>query len=122
MNRRRFIVTGLSAGAVGGMLVTDSCSTSTSQNGPIPQPPSSHVYELTTQYATTNFKGYKLRTRTYNGRAVGPILETRPGETLSIRVVNKLPPNPHAKPPDGAVRIPAPKDSMEAMDATFRGG
>ncbi len=122
MNRRRFIVTGLSAGAVGGMLVTDSCSTSTSQNGPIPQPPSSRVYELTTQYATTNFKGYKLRTRTYNGRAIGPIFETRPGETLSIRVVNKLPPNPHAKPPDGAVRIPAPKDSMEAMDATFRGG
>jgi suppressor of ftsI len=122
MNRRRFIVTGLSAGAVGGMLVTDSCSTSTNQNGPIPQPPSSHVYELTTRYATTNIKGYKLRTRTYNGRTIGPILETRPGVTLSIRVVNQLPPNPHAKPPDGAVRIPAPKDSMEAMDATFRGG
>lgn len=121
MNRRRFIVTGISAGAVGGMLVTDSCSVG-NRNGSIPQPPSSRVYELTARYATTNIKGYRLRTRTYNGRTIGPTLETRPGQTLWIRVSNQLPPNPHAHPPDGNVPIPNIKNSMEAMDATFRTG
>jgi len=121
MNRRQFIVTGVSAGVVGGALVTDSCSsTSTVGPGPIPVPPAGRVYQLTTQYATTNMKGYRLRTRTYNGRPVGPILQTRPGETLSIRVINRFPPNGPERPPEGVVRLPDVRDSMEAMDATIR--
>jgi suppressor of ftsI len=125
MNRRRFIVVaGISAGAVGGLLTTDSCSNAIT-GVPIaqpPVPPAPLVHELTCRYATTNIKGYTLRTRTYNGRTIGPVFETRPGQTLSIRVINRLPPNPPAKPPDGLVRIPAPTDSMEAMEAVFRGG
>ncbi|MBV8117909.1 MAG: multicopper oxidase domain-containing protein [Candidatus Eremiobacteraeota bacterium] len=125
MNRRRFIViAGISAGAVGGLLAVDSCSNTInsvpSNQGPVP--PGPLVHELTCQYATTNIKGYKLRTRTYNGRTIGPVFQTRPGQTLSVRVINRLPPNPPAKPPDGVVRIPAPTDSMEAMEANFRGG
>ncbi len=120
MNRRQFIVTGVSAGVVGGALVTDSCSSTSSGPAPIPVPPAGRVYQLTTQYATTNMKGYRLRTRTYNGGPVGPILETRPGETLSIRIINRFPPNGPEKPPAGSVLLPHVRDSMEAMDATIR--
>src|SRR5579863_6674637 len=120
MNRRQFIVTAVSTGMVGGALVTDSCSSNSSGTRPIPAPPSGRVYQLTTQYATTDMKGYRLRTRTYDGRSIGPILETRPGQTLSIRVINRLPPNPPAHPPEGAVLLPVVRDSMEAMDATIR--
>jgi len=119
MDRRRFIVTGVSAAAVGAAFATDACSSSGvgGINGPIPQPPFAPVYELSAQYAIANIKGYRLRTRTYNGRTVGPIIETRPGQMLSMRIVNRLPPNPPAKPPAGRVPIPDVRDSMEAMDA-----
>ena len=127
MNRRHFIVTGISAGVVGGVLVTNSCSSSSSGGGtvpvsapPPPPPPGGRVYRLITQYATTNIKGYRLRTRTYNGRTIGPILQTRPGQTLSVRVVNRFPPETPERPPAGEVSLPNPRDSMEAMDATIR--
>lgn len=113
-------MTGVSAGVIGGALVTDSCSSNSSGTGPIPVPPSGRVYQLTTQYATTNLKGYRLRTRTYDGRTIGPILETRPGEVLSVRIINRFPPNPPAHPPEHSVLLPNPRDSMEAMDATIR--
>ncbi|MBV8198213.1 MAG: multicopper oxidase domain-containing protein [Candidatus Eremiobacteraeota bacterium] len=116
MDRRRFIVTGISTAAVGAALASDACSTSNVvQNGPVPPPP----IEITAQYALTNIKGYKLRTRTYNGRTIGPTLTIRPGDTLSIRIVNRFPPNPPALAPKGRVRIPRVEDSMEAMDALF---
>jgi suppressor of ftsI len=124
MNRREFIVAGVSASVVGGALVIDSCSSTSSGPvpGPIPVPPPApgRVYQLTTQYATTNMKGYRLRTRTFNGRTVGPMLHTRPGETLSVHVVNRFPPNGPERLPKGAVLLPNPRDSMEAMDATIR--
>ena len=86
-----------------------------------PGPPGpGRVYELSAQYATTNMKGYRLRTRTYNGRPAGPMLHTRPGETLSIRVLNRFPRNGSARPPRGEVLLPNVRDSMEAMDATIR--
>jgi suppressor of ftsI len=122
MNRRHFIITGISASVVGGALVTDSCSSSSSGPSPIPIPPapSGRVYQLTTQYATTNMKGYRLRTRTFNGRTVGPMLHTRPGETLSVHVSNRFPRNGPERPPEREVLLPNVRDSMEAMDATIR--
>jgi FtsP/CotA-like multicopper oxidase with cupredoxin domain len=119
MERRRFIITGLSAAAVGAALATDSCSPGSMGTTPLP-PPVTPAHELTVQYALTDIKGYKLRTRTYNGRTVGPRIETRPGEMLPMRIVNHLPPNPPAKVPQNGVPIPEIKDSMEAMDALFR--
>jgi suppressor of ftsI len=118
MDRRRFIVTGLSATAAGAVLASDACSSS-NIIGPIPPPTPS--YDLTVQYATTNIKGYRLRTRTFNGRTIGPTLTTRPGDSLSIRIINRLPPNPPAHVPAGRVEIPRVMDSMEAMDALFDG-
>jgi len=117
MDRRRFIVTGISAVAVGATFAADACSSGAGVNGQVPQPPFTPAHELSTQYAITNIKGYKLRTRTYNGRTMGPTIETRPGQNLAMRIVNRLPPNPPAKPPAGRVPIPDVRNSMEAMDA-----
>ena len=123
MDRRRFIVTGISAAAAGTVLVSDACSGNVGQNTFLipPVPPGPRVHTLVVQYATTEIKGYRLRTRTYNGRTIAPTIETRPGETLTMRIVNRLPPNPRAQIPQGSVSIPVIKDSMEAMDALFYG-
>src|SRR5579862_876158 len=99
MDRRRFIVTSISAAAVG-----------------------TRTYQLNVQYAITNVAGYKLRGRTYNGQPYGPTVVTRPGETLSMKIVNKLPADPPAKPPAGTVLVPVVRNSMEAMDPAYRGG
>jgi FtsP/CotA-like multicopper oxidase with cupredoxin domain len=61
--------------------------------------------------------GYTLHTRTYDGNLSGPILETAPGRTLAIRVVNELPPNPPERIPTHSVRIPLyTQPSMGAME------
>ncbi len=88
--------------------------------GPNPMPPIGPVHNLTVKYAIADIKGYRLRTRTYDGRTVGPIIETRPGDTLNMRITNHLPPNPLANFPAGSVLVPVVKDSMEAMDPLFR--
>src|ERR1700731_3885388 len=101
MNRRRFAVTAISAAGVATLFGTRGSNLIASASAPAKK-----VNVLNVQYALTNFKGYKLYTRTYNGRTYGPNIETTPGSTLSVRIVNKLPPNPPAKPPTGSVQIP----------------
>lgn len=122
MNRRRFIVAGVSAAAVGSALATDACSSGSVAgiNVPVGPSPSTPVFRLTTQYALSTIKGYRLHTRTYNGRTIGPAIETRRGETLVVQVVNRLPADPPAKRPRGRTRIPVIRNSMEAMDALTR--
>jgi len=123
MDRRRFIVTGFSAAAAGTALASDACSGNIGNSlSPGPLSPQGPVYDLTVQYALTNIKGYKLRTRTYQGRTIAPMIQTRPGDTLTMRIINHLPPNPPAAPPMGSVLIPDVRDSMEAMDPHFHGG
>ncbi|HET9030203.1 MAG TPA: multicopper oxidase domain-containing protein [Candidatus Aquilonibacter sp.] len=113
MNRRHFVL-GSVAALGGGVLAVEGCSHGAA--GPFigPQLPS---YVLTPQYATTTIGGFRLRTRTYNGSTAGPILETRPGSTLHVRIVNQLPPNPPVPTPLAMERvsIPAPATMMEAM-------
>jgi FtsP/CotA-like multicopper oxidase with cupredoxin domain len=121
MNRRRFVVSSISAAAVGSALATDACSSSGGGVGPIPPPPPGPVNVLNVEYAVTDIAGYKLRTRTYNGRTVGPMLVTRPGDTLRVRVVNRLPRTAHAAVPTGRTRVPIDSE-MEAMDATAHSG
>lgn len=116
MKRRDFVLGSAAAAAVAGVASTEGCGgnqaiVANGPSGPVVEVP----YVLNVQYATTTFGGRTLRTRTYNGKTMGPILETKPGSVLSVRVVNALPPNPPAKPPTGAVRIPAPRNAMEAM-------
>src|SRR5579862_3351936 len=124
MNRRRFVITGVSAAVAGGALAT-ACSVR-GINGLVPgtiESAGEHASGtvLTTEYAKVTLAGYKLHVRTYNGKTVGPTIETRPGETLAIKVVNKLPPNPKASIPRGPVQIPVVESGMEAMDPKHRG-
>ncbi len=130
MKRRRFIVTGISVAAAGLALGSDACSGGGGGGGSLPPhslpsqappPPGVHVHELTAQYAVTTIKGYKLRTRTYGGRTLGPPIETRPGKMLAVRIVNRLPQNRPARVPQGSLPVPAVRDSMQAMNARFRG-
>lgn len=122
MDRRRFIVTGISLAATGAALASDACSGSVGGIPvPSPQPPSGRVHRLTVKYALTDIKGYKLRTRTYDGRTIAPTIETRPGDTLAMQIVNHLPPDPPAKPPQAGTPVPVMRDSMEAMEPFVRG-
>ena len=123
MKRGRFVLTALSAGAVGTALATDACSSTIKQY--VPQngglPPIGSTYVLNVEYAISNIGGKKLRGRTYNGSTVGPVLKTRPGETFAVRIVNKLPPNPPAHPIEGRTMIPVVHDVMQAMDSKYHG-
>lgn len=123
MNRRRFLVTGISAAAVaacssaGGVLAP----TFVSEGSKFFRRAGEPSYLLNVEYATTRFSnGAMLRGRTYNGKTVGPKMEIRPGDTLNIAVTNKLPPNP---PPEERARqlVPQPDNMMDAMDPDFRG-
>lgn len=116
MNRRRFVVTAVSAAGVGAALGARGSNLLASAS-----PLAGNVTVLNVQYALTNFKGYKLYTRTYNGRTYGPNIETTPGSTLSVKIVNKLPPNPPATVPIGSVQIPTTSSMLDVMDPLFRG-
>ncbi len=123
MERRRFIVIAISAAAGGTVLAADACSSGKILGGssiPGGVPPPTVVHTLNVRYAITNFGGYKLRGRTYNGRTTGPTLVTRPGETLAVKIVNQLPSEPVEKVPHTAL-VPVVKNAMEAMDPKFRG-
>lgn len=123
MKRSRFIVTSISAAAIGTALATDACSTTGGLRNLLPgsaglagRESGAAGYTLTVKYATTNIKGYMLRGRTYDGRTHGKTLVTRPGETLSVKIVNELPKDlPLAIPRPGSELVPT--DEMEAMMA-----
>jgi suppressor of ftsI len=48
-------------------------------------------YTLTAQMFETQLEGTRVRLRSYNGQIPGPVLMARPGDTLRIRIENKLP-------------------------------
>jgi FtsP/CotA-like multicopper oxidase with cupredoxin domain len=56
--------------------------------------------ELRVDYAYRDLGGYRLNMRSYEGGSPGPTLRVRPGDTLRIRLVNDLPPNPDPMPAD----------------------
>lgn len=107
MNRRRFVITGISA-AVGGGLGAALSSRGGIAGGA--------VNVIQAQYGIFTMAGKRLRLRTYNGRVTGPTIETRPGAMLSMRIVNKLPPNPRSYVPRAGVLIPRIESGMEAMN------
>lgn len=56
-------------------------------------------YTLRMAYADLNLRGQRVHLRTYNAMVPAPTLQVRAGETLRIRVVNDLPPNPSSVEP-----------------------
>lgn len=49
---------------------------------------------LTVAYAENTIADCRVRLRSYNGGLVGPTLRVKPGDTLKIKLDNRLPPNP----------------------------
>jgi len=118
-NRRSFIAGSAATIAAGSILAADSCAPNVTLLQPATGAQSAMgaqpAYELIVHYGTHEMLGYTLHTRTYDGKLRGPTIETRPGETLRIRVTNKLPPNPDERPPAEAL-VPFYADpSMGAM-------
>ena len=112
MNRRGFLAA--TAGvAVAGAAVAEGCSSATSFLGGAPV--GGGGYTLTIGYTNATIGGKRLRTRTYNGSTVGPTLDVFPGNTLRVKMVNTLPPNPPAVVPAGLVRIADAHDMGDMM-------
>jgi FtsP/CotA-like multicopper oxidase with cupredoxin domain len=123
LDRRRFIVSSISVAAVATAIATDACSSGNglSVSSLIPEGASIRAaarkaYVLNVQYAITNIKGYRLRGRTYNGRTIGPTMRISGGDTLAVRIINKLPPNPPVTQPKGEYLVPIIDNMMQAMD------
>ena len=58
-------------------------------------------YTLKVGYSERQLGSFKLRTRTYNSSLPGPLMVTRPGGTLRVKLINNLPPDPPASVPPG---------------------
>lgn len=117
MNRRRFVVTSASLAAAAAAIAagcTGRLGGPVSELAPmvIGRGPARR-YGVTVQYATTRINGKIFHTRTYGGHIPGPTLVTRPGDTLDVTIVNKLPRNPKAPCPKGPQLIMDQPDPME---------
>ncbi|MBN9021461.1 MAG: multicopper oxidase domain-containing protein [Rhizobiales bacterium] len=126
MTRRRFLrdaaaggallgTAGLVGGAAGGMAMEAPHHPPTPKGVPrAPYDPGAALVEpelrrsvegvletrLRVAYAWRDIGGYRLSMRSYEGGSPGPTLRLRPGDTLRIRLVNDLPPNPDPMPAD----------------------
>ncbi len=58
-------------------------------------------YTLNVGYATRDLASFRIRTRTYNSAIPGPMMVTRPGHKLRVKLINGLPPDPPAVVPPG---------------------
>jgi FtsP/CotA-like multicopper oxidase with cupredoxin domain len=56
--------------------------------------------DLVVRYAYRDSGGYRLSLRSYDGAIPGPTLRVQPGDTLRLRLINDLPPNPDPAPQD----------------------
>ncbi|MGJ8661031.1 MAG: tyrosinase family protein [Bacteroidota bacterium] len=58
---------------------------------------------LNVEYALNQIGGDNVYLRSYNGNLVGPTIIAKAGETLKVRLVNNLPPEPESHASDGKV-------------------
>lgn len=58
-------------------------------------------YTLKVGYSERQLGSFRLRTRTYNSSLPGPLMMTRPGQTLQVHLIINLPPDPPASVPPG---------------------
>jgi suppressor of ftsI len=59
------------------------------------------AYTLRVGYSDREVGPFRLRTRTYNSSLPGPLMVTRPGHTLRVKLINTLPADPPAAVPPG---------------------
>lgn len=58
-------------------------------------------YTLHVGYSERELGPFRIRTRTYNSSLPGPLMVTRPGHKLRVKLINHLPPDPPAVVPPG---------------------
>ena len=58
-------------------------------------------YTLRVGYSAAELGPFRQRTRTYNASIPGPLMVTRPGHSLRVKLINDLPANPAATAPPG---------------------
>jgi suppressor of ftsI len=92
--RRQFLLAG-GATAAWAILSGPGAIVSAAAGGGVDQ------YALHVDYSVRELGPFRIRTRTYNSSLPGPLMITRPGHTLHVRLVNHLPPDPPASAPRG---------------------
>ena len=93
MTRRQFLVAG-GAAATWSMLPIGRVAAAAGSEA-------AAEYALQVDYSERNVGPFRLRTRTYNSSLPGPLMVTRPGETLRIKLSNNLAPDPPTVVPPG---------------------
>src|SRR5262249_15484509 len=58
-------------------------------------------YSLSVEYSRRQLGPFSIRTRTYNSQLPGPLMITRPGRTLVVKLRNQLPADPPETAPPG---------------------
>jgi FtsP/CotA-like multicopper oxidase with cupredoxin domain len=120
MKRSRFVVVAAST-AAGAVLSYTACNRS---SVPLAQSAleqdletfSGPVHVLEVEYAKRTIGGKTLSTRTYQGANYGPTVETRPGQTLVFKIVNRLPPNVPATAPKGNALVANVRSMKQLMN------
>lgn len=82
---RRDLLKGVTAAAVSGAALAPAKSEAAQAKG-------GEFFELRCGFKDTVLDGNKVRLRAYNGQVPGPLITTRPGDTMRIRLKNQLPP------------------------------
>jgi FtsP/CotA-like multicopper oxidase with cupredoxin domain len=85
--KRRDVLKGGGAMLVGSLLQNKVDAQETAK----PKPDAGNYRTLECKWIEKKIGDHKVRLRSYNGQVPGPMLKARPGETLRIRVRNKLP-------------------------------
>ncbi|HVN63918.1 MAG TPA: multicopper oxidase domain-containing protein, partial [Candidatus Binataceae bacterium] len=93
MSRRQFLLAG---GAVAAGAILGHGSNAAAGTGE-----RADSYILNVGYSERELGPFRLRTRTYNSVVPGPLMVTRPGDALRVKLVNSLPENPPASAPPG---------------------
>lgn len=86
--RRRDLLKGGSAMLVGTLLQN---KVKGQVKGPVKGPGRASNYTLECKWISKTVDGHRVRLRSYNGQVPGPIIRTKPGDTLRIHVKNSLP-------------------------------
>ena len=88
--KRRDVLKGGGAMLVGSLLQNEAEAEEQTEAKPKPKAGAGNYKTLECKWIDKTVDGHHVRCRTYNGQLPGPMLKTRPGDTLRIRLKNSL--------------------------------
>jgi len=116
-SRRRF-VTGLALGAaagIGGLSLRQAQAAALARNGAVPYQLHGTDFDLSIGSAQVNFTGRERPAITVNGSMPAPILRWREGDTVEVRVTNRLPGHTQTSVHWHGILLPANMDGVPGM-------